>query len=130
MKTTAITGDTLLTAAAVEKVCPTEYGKFRQALSDRPIKTLDEFKDLKENIAAGDAADHYYADLAEASSELIDALNAKGLDVVLSFIERDELVVFQFVNPPVELALRPEATKTFDKLGIGAEFIYIDNTDA
>ena len=56
MKTTAITGDTLLTAAAVEKVCPTEYGKFRQALSDRPIKTLDEFKDLKENIAAGDAA--------------------------------------------------------------------------
>ena len=130
MKTTAITGDTLLTAAAVEKVCPTEYSKFRRALSDRPIKTLDEFRDLKENIAAGDAADHYYADLAEASSELIDALNAKGLDVVLSFIERDELVVFQFVNPPVELALRPEATKTFDKLGIGAEFIYIDNTDA
>lgn len=130
MKTTAITGDTLLTNAAVEKVCPTEYGKFRRALSDRPIKTLDEFRDLKENIAAGDAADHYYADLAEASSELIDALNAKGLDVNLSYIERDELVVFQFVNPPVELALRPEATETFDKLGIGAEFIYIDNTDA
>jgi hypothetical protein len=90
---------------------------------------LDEFHDLQETIA-GATAYPSYADLAEASSKLIDALKAKGLDVELSFIERDELVVFQFVNPPVELALRPEAVSTFDKLGIGAEFIYIDNTDA
>lgn len=130
MKTTAITGDTLLAFTAVDKVCPTEYEKFSRALSDNPIKTLDEFRDLQENIAADAAADHCYAALAEASRELIDALKAKGLDVELSFIERDELVVFQFVNPPVELALRPEAVPTFDKLGIGAEFIYIDNTDA
>ena len=130
MKTTAITGDAILAFTAVEKVCPTEYDKFRRALSETPIKTLDEFRDLKENIAAGDAADHYYADLAEASSELIDTLNAKGLDVVLSYIARDELVVFQFVKPPVELALRPEAVPTFDKLGLGAESVYIDNTDA
>ena len=130
MKTTAITGDTLLSVAAVDKVCPTEYDKFSRAMFYRPIKTLDQFRDLQENIAAGDASDHFYANLAEASRELIDALKSKGLDVELSFIERDELVVFQFVNPPVELALRPEATETFDKLGIGAEFIYIDNTDA
>lgn len=129
MKTTAITGDTLLTAAAVDKVCPTEYDKFSRAMFYRPIKTLDEFHDLQETIA-GSTAYPSYANLAEASSKLIDALKAKGLDVELSFIERDELVVFQFVNPPVELALRPEATETFDKLGIGAEFIYIDNTDA
>lgn len=130
MRTTSITGDAILAFTAVEKVCPTEYDKFRRALSEHPIKTLDEFRDLKENIAAGDAADHYYADLAEASSELIDALNAKGLDVVLSYIDRDELVVFQFTNPPVEMALKPDATETFDKLGLGTEFIYIDNTDA
>lgn len=130
MKTTAITGDAILAFTAVEKVCPTEYGKFSRALFDKPIKTLGEFRDLQENIAAGDAADHYYADLAEASSELIEALNAKGLDVVLGYIARDQLVVFQFVTPPVELALRPAAAETFDKLGLGAEFIYIDNTDA
>lgn len=124
MKTTAITGDTLLAFTAVEKVCPTEYEKFRRALSDTPVKTLDEFRDLQENIAAGDAA------LAEASRELIDALKAKGLDVELSYIARDELVVFQFTKPPVELALRPEAVPTFDKLGLGAESVYIDNTDA
>lgn len=129
MKTTAITGDTLLSVAAVDKVCPTEYGKFSLALFYRPIKTLDEFHDLQETIA-GSTAYPSYADLAEASSELIGSLKAKGLDVELSFIERDALVVFQFVNPPVELALRPEAVPTFDKLGIGAEFIYIDNTDA
>ena len=58
------------------------------------------------------------------------ALKDKGLDVELSYIDRDELVVFQFTNPPVELSLRPEAIETFDKLGIGAESIYIDNTDA
>lgn len=130
MKTTAITGDTLLAFTAVEKVCPSEYKKFRRALSDTPIKTLDEFRDLQENIAAGDASDHFYAALAEASSELIDALKAKGLDVELSYIARDELVVFQFDKPPVELALRPEAVPTFDKLGLGAESVYIDNTDA
>lgn len=129
MKTTAITGDTLLSVAAVDKVCPTEYDKFSRALFYRPIKTLDEFHDLQETIA-GATAYPSYANLAKASSKLIDALKAKGLDVELSFIERDELVVFQFVNPPVELALRPEAVPTFDKLGIGAEFIYIDNTDA
>ena len=125
MKTTAITGDAILAFTAVEKVCPTEYGKFRRTLSKNPIKTLDEFRDLQENIAAGDSSD-----LAKASSELIAALKDKGLDVVLSYIDRDQLVVFQFVNPPVELALKPEATETFDKLGLGTEFIYIDNTDA
>ena len=130
MKTTAITGDTLLSVAAVDKVCPTEYDKFSRALFYTPIKTLDQFRDLQENIAAGDAADHVYANLAEASRELIDALKDKGLDVELSYIDRDELVVFQFTNPPVELSLRPEAIETFDKLGIGAESIYIDNTDA
>lgn len=130
MRTTAITGDTLLAFTAVDKVCPTEYNKFSRALSDTPIKSLDQFRDLQENIAAGDAADHVYANLAEASSELIDALKAKGLDVELSYIDRDELVVFQFTNPPVELSLRPEAVPTFDKLGLGAEFVYIDNTDA
>ena len=130
MKTTAITGDTLLSFSAVDTVCPAEYDKFSRALSDNPIKTLDQFRDLQENIAAGDAADHFYAALADASSELIDALKAKGLDVELSYIARDELVVFQFVKPPVELALRPEAVPTFDMLGLGAESVYIDNTDA
>ena len=130
MRTTAITGDTLLAFTAVDKVCPAEYNKFSRALSDTPIKTLDQFRDLQENIAAGDAADHVYANLAEASRELIEALKAKGLDVELSYIDRDELVVFQFTNPPVELSLRPEAVSTFDKLGLGAEFVYIDNTDA
>lgn len=130
MKTTPITGDCLLACAAVDKVCHAEYAKFSRALFYRPVKTLDAFRELQETIAAGAAADFFYADLAKASSELIDALKAKGLDVELSFIERDELVVFQFVNPPVELALRLDAVPTFDKLGIGAEFIYIDNTDA
>ena len=130
MKTAEFNGDVILSECAIGKLCPEELAKFSGLADANPIKSMDEYRALMENIGAGDATDALYGELAKAANAVIDALKAKGLDVRLSYIELDNMLVFQFSKPVIDYSLKPETEALFSKLGLDVNSVYLDYTDA
>ncbi len=128
--TAEFNGDVILSEYAISKLCPEELAKFSALADANPIKSMDEYRALMENIGADDATDVFYGELAKAANAVIDALNAKGLDVRLSYIERDDMLVFQFNEPVIDYSLKPDTEALFSKLGLDVNSVILDYTDA
>lgn len=130
MNTAEFNGDVILSVYAIGKLCPEELANFSALADATPIKSMDEYRALMKTIGEGDATDVLYGELAKATSAVIDALKAKGIDVRLSYIELDNMLVFQFSKPVIDYSLKPDAEALFSKLGLDVNSVYLDYTDA